>query len=299
MHTSFLRTKIATRSRYVRLVCFVITVGWATTGPIFRPSSPLIETPKLPIEWLHIPKTGTSFGNTLILWACPDLEKTLWVNAGMVLAVPDECKAKFYIHPQSRKDWFIGDHTTLQNRTDDQLANVFTFIRSPKTKIASGFHYIAHVRKQSSTNATTHDICSLASTTALPHLALGAQVKIIGGEPMAGFPWFQLPSNESPTGAAIKRACDRLNLLAFVGITDFWTASICLFHKRFGGHPHAVEHINVRKGGYHSTGSIERADCNDHADEALFECARVRFFAELRAFPDCVRLLNGSSEVTV
>lgn len=43
------------------------------------------------------------------------------------------------------------------------------------------------------------------------------------------------------------RAIERLSTaLAFVGITDFWDASICLFHRKFGGSPSTFELHNVR-----------------------------------------------------
>jgi hypothetical protein len=32
------------------------------------------------LAWLHVPKTGTSFANVLLSYACPDMPETVWVN---------------------------------------------------------------------------------------------------------------------------------------------------------------------------------------------------------------------------
>lgn len=251
-----------------------------------------LHTPSA-IEWLHIPKTGTSFGNTLLLWACPDLDKNkLWMKASGPGAVPESCKAKFFKQP-------IGSHATLQNRTDEQSRRIFTFIRSPKTRIASGYHFImSDVWKQISANATEVDICSFARNSTFSTIALGAQVKLIAGEPTVPKTlFFEFTNTKPATIDVIERACTRLNLFAFVGITDFWAASICLFHKKFGGDPLPVEQVNVRRGTYNINGGIEKVDCGDSADEALFDCALARFISELSLFPDCVKHLSANLAV--
>jgi hypothetical protein len=191
------------------------------------------------IEWLHIPKTGTSFGNTLVLWACPELDKArVWVTAeGFNPAVPERCRQKCVVHHASmwakrvglactcvcrlegrehlfytalnghllraqrcpppppppppipvqhhhtlnplsttfpvslepatpppsappatlpttrfRRDaslqprffdrWPTGMHASLENRTDEELGQVFTLLRSPRARLASGFHFV-------------------------------------------------------------------------------------------------------------------------------------------------------------
>ena len=239
---------------------FLATVFTLATGyAVSRKQTPPTKLPVTPIEWLHIPKTGTSFGNTLLLWACPDLDRTtLWVNVSMVLDVPDKCKTKFYIHPAHREKWFIGDHASLQNRTDDQVKSIFTFVRSPKTKIASGYHYIKSLGDKKiiiNPTVTELEICGDARNSTFSHMAFGAQVKIIAGEPMSLL--FKFSSAEPPTALTIEHACARLYAFAFVGVTEFWEASICLFHEKFGGHSNAAELVNVRKGNYRSNGSVE------------------------------------------
>ena len=40
----------------------------------------------------------------------------------------------------------------------------------------------------------------------------------------------------------------RSEKMAFVGLTDYWTESICLFHAMFGGNITAHEFTNTRPG---------------------------------------------------
>jgi hypothetical protein len=81
-----------------------------------------------PIEWLHIPKTGTSFGNVLINWACSDLlPPKRYFDAKKVLEVTPACKARFRNREAVR--WFTGSHLSLENRTEAELRSVFTLIR--------------------------------------------------------------------------------------------------------------------------------------------------------------------------
>ena len=265
-----------------------------------------LHTPSA-IEWLHIPKTGTSFGNTLLLWACPDLDKKkLWMNPKSGPgAVPESCKANFFRQPGHPPGWYIGSHATLQNRTDEQIRRVFTFVRSPKTRIASGYHFlISDVWKQVSNNATEVDICSFARNSTFATIALGTQVKMIAGEPtvpetrfLLGRSQWEFTNTKPATIEVIDRACTRLNSFAFVGITEFWTASICLFHKKFGGDASPVEQVNVHRGTYYNNGGIQKVDCGDNADEALFDCALARFISELRPFPDCMKHLSAKLAV--
>ena len=44
------------------------------------------------------------------------------------------------------------------------------------------------------------------------------------------------------------RACARLRRFAFVGLTEYYDASVCLFHEMFGGRVRPNEFKNVREG---------------------------------------------------
>ncbi len=100
-----------------------------------------------------------------------------------------------------------------------------------------------------------------------------------------------------PNASMVEEACRRLRLFAFVGLTEHWLASACLFHAQFwasGSGPGRVDVLNVLPGAYRAEGYATReADCGDTADEQLFACGAALFAERLARHPRCVGLLRG------
>merc|ERR1712060_692871 len=69
---------------------------------------------------------------------------------------------------------------------------------------------------------------------------LGCQTKMVVGRMCA--------NSYTLTQADLRRAKQRIEKMSFIGITDEWDRSICLFHKQFGGQIVYVEYTNERKG---------------------------------------------------
>jgi len=81
----------------------------------------------------------------------------------------------------------------------------------------------------------------------------------------------------------VSEAIRRLSTFAFVGLTDRWQLSVCLFHAMYGGDVTASEFRNVRHGdggsSHHGYNTTMLGSFVDDADEALhlraveiFEC---------------------------
>lgn len=85
----------------------------------------------------------------------------------------------------------------------------------------------------------------------------------------------------------VREACRRLQVFAFVGISDFWDATVCLFHAQHGGEAREMDHANVRKGGYLKTAATSEVDCGDSADQRVYRCALAVFHNRLDQFPQC------------
>jgi hypothetical protein len=111
---------------------------------------------------------------------------------------------------------------------------------------------------------------------------------MVAGEPLTVRRtwWRRVGSAAPPSDEMVAEACRRLRLFAFVGISDYWDASVCLFHKMYGGEPHSIELVNVRKGKY-AKGSLKEVDCGDAADEQLYKCALEVFEENLQRHPQC------------
>ena len=140
----------------------------------------------------------------------------------------------------------------------------------------------------------------------------------------------------TPTLAA--KALRRLhNDLAFVGLTEEWDASVCLFHQMLGGHAREIEFLNYRAGkmtrakpipkhaestatgasGSSSSAAAAESQAGaptpppgekkydvavheglrDKWDEDTYEAARAAFAANVRAFATCPEQQNARISV--
>ena len=81
-------------------------------------------------------------------------------------------------------------------------------------------------------------------------------------------------------------AVSRVKEFAFIGLTDEWNLSICLFHAMFGGECYAHEFLNT-----HPTKACTSCGDDlskplggivDEADQELFRHAAARFWSDVR-----------------
>jgi len=89
----------------------------------------------------------------------------------------------------------------------------------------------------------------------------------------------------------MKKALDRLQSgLMFVGLTEFFELSVCLFHAKFGGECLPVEFGNMRPGSAdnkNDKGSYDTSELGgytDPYDSKLYAAAKMRFWNELSEY---------------
>lgn len=241
------------------------------------------------IEWLHIPKTGTSFGNILVSTFCNLPTDTLWIKREGA-KIPPECLKIFRNEGSKvRSNWPIGDHVSLQGRSVSELQKVFTMIRSPGTRLLSGFHHKTLYRRL---NSTEEEVCHYISQSNIAHSSKSAQVKMVVGKVMSSArradqrPLFKFRDPGEASEEDTQLACMNLEIMAFVGISDYWEASVCLFHSQYGGEMSDADVVNVRKGRYDKK-EMTTVDCNDEMDEYLFQCAMRLLLSRLRLHREC------------
>jgi hypothetical protein len=144
-------------------------------------------------------------------------------------------------------------------------------------------------------NATDEEVCAYAASNYVAHTAIGGQARLINGDKLLHInPEISVPRKKERKFAFTelrnttqddgKRACQRLRTFAFVGLTDQWRATICLFHAMVGGTEHDFDYDNVRKGNYQE----KRVDCEDAADEEVYRCAVDIFVTNLQRHPQCM-----------
>ncbi|CAJ1428348.1 unnamed protein product, partial [Effrenium voratum] len=106
----------------------------------------------------------------------------------------------------------------------------------------------------------------------------------------------------SDPAADLQKAFSRLQGFAFVGLTEYFDLSVCLFHAMFGGDCHAVEFLNMRKGVDHKDPEelMEKLkEQEDPYDGAVYaEVSRI-FWANVKQYnvsaETCARICPAGS----
>jgi len=251
------------------------------------------------IRWLHIPKTGTSFANTIWHYGC---------NIPEAVSVTD-FTTRFegtLNDTYPRELWCPGlvDHTPATHKPvgeiewDNHKGNFVAMFRNPADRISSAFRYNSQcikdcnpensalspcdsirdpVRRESTECKQIHGSRCLTEYSGF-RAAQGCQTKLLLGYPCSA----DVPIEEAETTAAVSRLRDGFS---FVGLVEEWSLSVCLFHRILGGKPLPAESDHVRPG----VADNEPADCpapieaaGDKLDEPVYAEAERIFDAQVQ-----------------
>ena len=285
------------------------------------------------IGWLHVPKTGTSFMNTVLHHSCdlsPGFEdlsvshfiaaeqngvddhgttlaptlNNAWVHVDRLLNVSQRCfaarlvdRGRRVILSTNRKQeggspmvgWRphiplpAGSHHWESSSSYGRIVSLF---RRPAQRLASAFHHAGgphgvappdrrhvtsmreYVRYCPGGGSGLHETSSIQCVR-------HKQCAYVIGRPCA---------HASDAREAIERL--RGPGLAFVGLTEFWDVSVCLFHRLLGQQPHPVEFEPTRvgparpNGGWYDELSLFKGMAPhelDAYDHELYVAAAARF----------------------
>jgi len=221
------------------------------------------------LAWLHIPRAGTSFANTLVSWSCPRLEDGELVDSSYDDGAGSYTGSFLRMHKSQCDDGFsicsgfepITSSTC--NSWEAHASHFVTMFRQPEQRIISGYYQFVH-------DATGTDV----SMEKYAKFAAGCTVKMINGQ--------QCLADVDVTGDMVSTAMERLDEgFAFVGLTEEWALSVCLFHAMFGGECHHREFLNVRLGANHTDVRYDTSELGgmiDPFDGALYTHATTLFW---------------------
>ena len=262
------------------------------------------------LRWLHVPKTGSTFQNTVFHWACPGLP----ADAGYGPGARAVNFARLY-DAKKRLNATVCDRlidATLPGHppaTEDALDRTVAMFRRPAQRLLSAHRDRRHADgfqdKDKAPNWRELDALGYARHPGIAGCAtrmlLGAKCAHVhthrSDHPRVQTAFARAMKADLP----VARAKMAVRRLAFVGLQERWAESVCLFHAMLGGAPHKVEfavaHTARRRGPFDQGRPLEPMVYDegrlggfvDAADEAVYaEAARV-FAANLRAFaPACV-----------
>merc|ERR1719419_403692 len=215
------------------------------------------------------------FLNTLYHYACPGLPEDAGVGTetdpvhqeeDLTVKYPmDESWDKICTIRFEMINIYVRGHEPIHD--DHKLENVFAMFRDPFARLVSGFNYNRHMNGKSSrerwliakaVNGKNRQL-QFEMYTKFGDM-LGCQTKMIVG--------YRCASNHVLTKVDLQKAKERVEKFGFIGITDEWNRSICLFHKQFGRKTYDVEFQNKREQQYKQE---EFTRVNDIYDDELYK----------------------------
>jgi hypothetical protein len=268
-----------------------------------------------PVAWFHIPKTGTSFVNTLLHTPaiCPNFPtdtrinsienswetKKIWSEA-LWGPMDYACDGGF---SETFREGFTTGYAHQGMSVDHYFANaghLVTMFRQPEQRLLSDFYAMGPLNVF---DPEKGQIWPYASRTPSPQefaeVAAGGAVRQLTMNGLAPGYLMPMPSFEQ-VQLAVKRLEDGF---AFVGITDQWDLSVCLFRTMFGGECQSSDFLNTRPTFNSSTTLYDTSVLNgwtDNIDAPLWERANELFEQGLRLYnvdeDMCVAFCADSSQ---
>jgi len=239
----------------------------------------------LPLGWIHIPKCGSSMANIMIHTpgVCRGLPPGVVINQtrypgmngygwGMLAAFKEEFPLD-EVCPGSFSKW--GQHEGVGDRYKGQYkGHGIIMLRDPEARLVSSYNNGNHDWPPSMRYRRPESLDEYAD------FVQGCTVKMLartGSYETCG----EKPSpSESEVGTAIRM----LNGIPFVGITEEWDLSVCLFRKLFGGQCYGSDFFNTRPEiiqEFNATIADLRGWTDSH-DRRLYEAGKKLFHARLR-----------------
>jgi hypothetical protein len=246
-----------------------------------------------PLFYLHVPKCGSSFANTIAHWACSeaDLDPNRDVKEPSFNLGPT-CK---YTSKFAR---FASGHAPLKETDLSHLQSAVAVFREPRQRIMSGFYHNLHDCGPLRQKTGCDQIDPLTGCSWLYENVSMALVKEYAGCVKNCYTNMLTGSNCHREGAvdsyALAAAGDiaasRVRQFAFVGLTEEYDLSVCLWHAMFGGKCYPNEFHNLRPGRQTSasemydTAFIGLGEDEFKEEDAIYAVAKEVFWSNVHKY---------------
>lgn len=263
------------------LICFTraLTLSPPPLCPsaLQRSRSPDIDPSfegKLPIEWVHVPKTGSSFLNTLlrIEGACPNLPNGLGQALERLTIPPSWCNASVLDTDFSRTQHGGIDFRPGFNAGKGRF---MMFMRQPEQRLLSQIYFKTDVVPDPEKYMPFEPAVEQES---------GCVTKMLVG----ALPCCTCAEGPTPTRAQVDEAKIRLQTsFSFIGMTEQWDLSMCLFNAMFNQRCRYEQFANIRPSAGQQSTTYDIASLSgyqDPYDGELYQIGTEIFNSNLRKY---------------
>eukprot|EP00927_Polykrikos_kofoidii_P064622 TRINITY_DN6004_c0_g1_i3.p1 TRINITY_DN6004_c0_g1~~TRINITY_DN6004_c0_g1_i3.p1 ORF type:complete len:357 (-),score=45.20 TRINITY_DN6004_c0_g1_i3:67-1086(-) len=259
------------------------------------------------LAWLHIPKTGSSFGTTLAHTANSSLPQRAHIPSGTNKSDPEDVIVTkedlvsqhlvldFFKHKYPVDVWFNGvfrnpinpgDHIPIRENEEAEWRGLWVgMFRQPEERVSSAWHNFALGKG----DMFAFQRIVAGQQTSMLSLGVSGRAKIDcetqGGGQNGPAPACETARTLVPN---VRLALKRLNEFNFIGLTEEWDFSICLFHVLYKSDCLSVEFENIRPTEYHESErqqelDIKRLKENPDPYDTIIYKAAVSAFQELKS----------------
>ena len=255
-----------------------------------------------PYQWIHPAKTGTSFGNCLYALVCAQELQQAMDPSRNVSEVSIRKHSGFQFMPSScRTKWYMTTHNAIGRKLNSEFiigehyhwfsqiapSSTFVSLRSPANRLRSW---------SQSNGLLNSSFCQLDYRSLVPDDFLiwdeyhrYSYASMLGGESLTG----------TDSQALMKLACARLSKVAWIGLTDYFEASVCLLHHLYPHRAHPKELDNVRptlNSPVNCPGLFVQFSSKFlKEEEEVYLCGVQRFVRDLYKAPHCGSLIDRIS----
>eukprot|EP00913_Durusdinium_trenchii_P020343 g19111.t1 len=270
------------------------------------------------IHWLHFPKAGTSFLATIWNFACGQrIPLDLAVSPRAVpgceqcydVALLDRYPAETYCEDRGdllSVDGYLSEDFSTQHKPVTALDmrqkdwSVVGLFRRPSQRLISAFYDNLHASGMSGDEfSDLWQACGAKGENSAACYARYPGDLTEGRVSIAGCTARMLTGGSCAESAADRsllssfdggkaRLEEALKMeMTFLGLTEEWDLSVCLFHRMFGGSVSAAQLVDFHQGSLHQDAWAEKglaqlAGFIDEVDEEIYEAASKRFHELLR-----------------
>jgi len=200
------------------------------------------------IAWLHPPKVGSSFVNTLFGHACPGMKNDEYITRKMydvivlfkIKEIPDEWQCPFLEDGSRALDLHCSHKAITWQKSPCNYwgwskDHFIMILRQPEQRILSGFVHDKHGAGANMSHLTQLEYATIVQ---------GCMVRMLLGWKCYDRKKMNI---STVTDEHITKAIKHLDEgFAFVGILEEIELCVCLFHAIFGGVCRSAEFVNIR-----------------------------------------------------